>query len=694
MFELRNKADPQSTYCFDKRKIVIGEGGDFNVPQEHLGNQHVVIEWKNEKYVIENKAHDPFTLINQKPFWKKKLEDGDLIQFGHAEFIFHKLSDCFFFQEEEEVKLAPPSKKGIHTIDELLQTAPPPATIKYHPPAKPSSNYWHLFVLAASCLFLFVVLFSTTFYITITERAEVERLFAARGLADISMILTFAKEQSIDPPFKNWLDPDFLKEIGQKIIPKELSKHEWIDAEGHFLEAPYILRLYSDSGFSRFLLIAQPIAHNFQSILPKATLVIDSDNMVIKEFWKLRDLNRLLISTSGFEGIIKTEIGELIEKADSIPLDALARGKERLGFQTPDELALVDPEAIFPIYNAPRYYMIYEPIVDQADKVARNPRNGVYKEALDQLLKTIDGKSQVLYSTKGIEAVIGARKVFTRKGGHLLGYLQLNPEGRIEESHLLMPNQRSWSIGAYHHKSLVNEELNTEEGGSPNSNLHQELTQLLKTRQESLHARALSLIDLIQSHLQNPDLLFFTHFNAQFDHFKETSQEAQSRLDQSLKDLFEKYVLNEKILDLNKFLSILDEHQIDLGLNEDPEIFDKFYDVSIAFEAHLNHLFELIEEVSTLDMLDSLVLVANDLLNQQPHEQSRTSWKKHLKMLCIRKLETILWQPEFEEEQPPDSFDLQWKIARILKNGYINDTEGRSFYLSHFLEEVDQLSQD
>jgi hypothetical protein len=488
-----------------------------------------------------------------------------------------------------------------------------------------------------------------------------------------------AKNESIEPPFKNWLDPTFLKEIGQRIIPKEISRYEWIDSEGRFLEASYILRLYSDGDFSRFLLIAQPIANNWQSILPRATLVIDSDNMVIKEFWKVRDLNRLLLSTSGFEGIIKSEIGDLIEKAESIPLDRLAKGKERRGFKVPEELAMIDAEAIYPIYNAPRYYLLHEPIVDLADKAARNPMDLELKLILERKLKQIGDRSQVLYTTKGIETVIGARKAFAKKFDFLLGYLQLNGEGRIEEGHLLMPNERSWSIGAYHQNSLIHDDQPQD--------LHQELALLLKRREESLKGPTLALIDLIQSHLQNPDLLFFTHFTTQFDHFKKTSQTSQSHLDQSLKELFEKYVINTKSLDLNQFLSILDEHQIDLGLNEDPEIFDKFYDPGIAFEAQLNHLFELIEEADTLDALDSLVLIANDLLHEKYPENdfTRASWKKHLKMLCIRKLETILWNPE--EQQSEGTFDVQWKIARILKNGYINDTEGRSFYLSQFLEE-------
>lgn len=682
MFELKS-LDSKVCYQFDQAQILVGMGGDLVLPEEELGSEHLAIAWKDGHYVIENKAHDYKCLINGKPFWKKQLQDNDKVQIGHSEFIFQKLSDCLFLKEEKgKEKLA----QKIRTLDEILH-ASHPAPKNPMPPPKVNSSYWHLFILALSCVLLFAVLFSTTFYITIRERAEVERIFAARGLADIALILMAAKEQGKEPPFKNWLDPTFLKEIGQQILPKD-SLYEWIDSEGQFLEASYILRLYSDADFERFLLIAQPKANKLQSILQKSTLVVDSKNMIIKEFWKVRDLNRLLISSSGFEGIIKTEIAELIQKAESMPLEALEKGKEKWGFKTPDELAMLDPEALYPIYNAPRYYLLSEPIVDQADKAARNPHNQAFKEQLDQMVKNLTRRHQILYSTKGIESVIGARKVFAKKGDLLLGYLQLSPEGKIEESHLLMPNQRSWSIGAYHHQALISDDTPKEAKSSLHP-FHEILPELLKKRESFLQPPAVTLIDLIQSHLQNPDLLFFTHFHNHLEHFKEKSQDAQIELDQSLKELFEKYVLDEKTLDLNQFLSILDEHRIDLGLNEDPEIFERFYDESIAFEVHLNHLFEMIERAEDLDSLDSLVLVANDLLNQKEGPDSRLSWKKHLKMLCIRKLETLLWQPELEPTEEGDSFDIQWKIARILKNGYINDAEGRTFYLSHFLEEVE-----
>jgi hypothetical protein len=116
MFELRDSADFQTMFSFNQGKIVIGDAGDFNISSGHLGQNHAIIEWKNERYVIENKAHDPHTLINRKPFWKKKLENGDLIQLGNSEFVFHQISDCHFNPLEE----APTATKKIHTIDEVL----------------------------------------------------------------------------------------------------------------------------------------------------------------------------------------------------------------------------------------------------------------------------------------------------------------------------------------------------------------------------------------------------------------------------------------------------------------------------------------------------------------------------------------------------------------------------------------------
>ncbi|MDB2613895.1 FHA domain-containing protein [Chlamydiales bacterium] len=684
MFELKIQRDSTLSYTFDQPRLIIGSSAtsdiDLTLTDEGIEHEHLAILWNGHDYVAENIVNDPHTLINGIPFWKKKLNNSDVIKLGKTTITFKKIQnrlkddppETLDFNESKQLEKESISKKT--TLKKVIKKSLQKKLLTA------SESRWHLWVLFISVLSVFILLFSTSFYITITERIAHQRLTTGRSLSDVAVTLKYAAEHKIVPSDKNWLDPHFLEEVGEKILPNYLTNYDWIDKEGSFKDTPYLLRVYSNPSFSRFLLIAQPQANLFQWILPKTTIVVDSKTMTLREFSNVRDLNRLLVNMTGFDGLIENEIEELFEKTNPISLKELAKGREHLGYRPPDELAIVNPEAELFLYNAPRYYQWNESIIELVND-SDDPNK------LKKLAKLIEAQSyfkdMVYYTPKGIESAIHARKIIFQEipeSTPLLGYIEFSADHKISESHLLMMNQNSFS-----ETSSVDdlEDNAVEESHDESQPLLEELKSLQKSREERIAPYTESIINLLNKHLLVNDRQFFLNYQNLYQEYQKTLLQEQNLMDQAIKILYQKFVSQEKKLSFSTFLSYLDDLEIDLGYEESSII---LHDPLFTYghpDDQINELFRLMRHTNSIYILDQTAACTNSLLSPEnfPDAEKLTSWKKQLKLMCIYKLETLLWLPNLNE-QTTSQIDLLWTLNRILKNGYISDPDGRQFYLS------------
>lgn len=92
---LNANADPE-IHLFNKSQILVGSDSaqvDLVLTASYILPIHLKIIEQNKVFFAINEANDPFVSINDHPFGKKLLEDGDLIQVHQTEIRFEILKE-------------------------------------------------------------------------------------------------------------------------------------------------------------------------------------------------------------------------------------------------------------------------------------------------------------------------------------------------------------------------------------------------------------------------------------------------------------------------------------------------------------------------------------------------------------------------------------------------------------------------
>ncbi len=731
MFRLSLEGDGEEfSAVYDQSRLIAGlAGSKVSLPLKgaQVRSQHFALYAKNGRYRIENLAFDPHLRVNDSPFHTKTLKNGDLITLAGYQICFEELSKPE--QEEEEEKLQTKS----HTIDEIdnpqeintLDKSPlnkrkfsdhikeTGLSIVEKLKVEQGESKWHVLALFTGIAIFLCTLFGTIFYVSVNDRSELQRMVAARGLSDIAMTLSYAKMHNIKPDNLNWLDPKFLIETSKNVFPDEISKRRWIDEKGSFTQTPYILRIYSDPQLDRFLLIAQPKAGFIQWLIPNNIIAVDSKEMIMKEISNLRELNRLIANALTFQGKDQEEIVNLVHQQKSLPLSSLAQNKEGLGFLPPDELVMINPELQYYIYNAPRYFLWNQTLVDKAIEFGLN-KNGDKEAILRSLEKRKPFKEMVLYTSRPIETAIDARRAlqehFEQYSIHI-GHVSLDENNKIASSHVLMKSHKAWANdlnanalpegiplpqlpteiaqvtkNPFHPFMMFSSESLAVRAKKENQTLHPlviELNLALEERENHLKPKLEPLLQLLGEHAKRSDRQFFIHYRTLYSQFEAVLRAEQAILDKTIEGLHEKYVMKKKTVTLPQFLSFLDQKGIDMGYEE-----DSFVKNLGSAEEQLEKLFEMIEGAQEIHLLDHAVADAKDLIRSDhfKNQEAATKFRNRLRSIVLYKLETMLWQPQGSNQPLPSEEELRWIVNRILKNGYINQKEAKEFYLSHFLE--------
>lgn len=393
-------------------------------------------------------------------------------------------------------------------------------------------NPWKMWGWFFVAFLLISALCAFAFYRNMATKKVQEEAKAAETVADVAMALKYAQLHHIKPPKQNWSDPNFIRNSLANVIPSDSPILPNLDAQGRFINTPYLLRTYTNADFSHFLVIAQPAPSFLQWLVPKNALVVDSRAMELRKISDLKVLNRILVNSNMLDKSNENEISDLVKQGELIPLMALKSQHPGSMFTPPKALMMIRPGAENLIYNAPRYYQMGEGLMKQAVSLTDDHGNihelSRLKHQAHLLAKM---PNLILYSSQGISLAMQGQKalgILAPDVKFLTAYLTFNSKGAMFSSHLVMDGSNDpLNPDDPHTEISISSEHPSE--GPQGVTSSQEIADgqaadddgkwglLIQQREEKLASLAEEIAILLQYHI--------THLDSTFDdHFKELTE--------------------------------------------------------------------------------------------------------------------------------------------------------------------------
>lgn len=572
---------------------------------------------------------------------------------------------------------------------------------------------WRTFLTLATGFLGFFAIVISLVYLWVSDQTGEDEIKASKTVADVSMSLTYAQLKHIHPQNQNWSNPEFIRNNLNPILAPNYIPLADVDAHGQFANCPYMLRIYTSSDLSQFLVIAQPAPSLLQWLVPKASIVIDSRVMEMRKIKDLKALNRLIVNANNLDGTNATEISNLVKQGELIPLSNLVNKAENQGLIPPKALALIRPGAENLVYNAPRYYLLGETILDSAvdlvDKLATVKEVNILQQELSYLREFPDF---VLYSSDGIQHALESQKALSTllpKENFLIAYLQLNAHGKIANTHLLMDdNQSDIAIGEktlfpfsetesesnqmtddhseYH---LTHSDASgSQDESTPNNPIDNndplllQLAAIGSLRQLVLKPIADDMVDLLKKHTLSAQPDFSSRF--------EKLQQKYAEVDEEQKDkIFKKFkaIIHENVyLPAAKFIEYLKASDLRIAFQEYLlRLRQQFSENQISNEQIEQH-FQHIQESTTWQELENQVLQINKLLqfDHLSDDIQLIVLQNTTRILVTQKLNQFILSSN--EALPSKAFapeNLQ-TLINILKAVWISDPDTQDFYVAEF----------
>jgi len=573
---------------------------------------------------------------------------------------------------------------------------------------------WKTFTGVLIVLIFLSTGFAGGYFFDLRSASSTEESIIAGSVADIAIALTYAQINHITPRKLNWSDPDFIQNNLSRILSPKLNSLVNIDAQGQFKDYPYMLRIYTSSDLSQFLIIAQPAPGIFNWLTHKNALVIDSTSMEIRKLSNLKTLNRLLANPNPLDDSNSIEIANAVNHGMLIPLPSLISDKSNWGFAPPKALALIRPGAENYIYNSPRYYPFSESIMKRAIYL-KNHSGSSYDVALlqqemDEISKLTD---IILYSSQGMQMASEAQKAlatFAPQTNFMVAYLKLNAKGYVTSSHLLMDNEHSdnafSSFTSLLRKSPTSDELwiaesdttlPSEDGSyeltsfpptmcdncvDPNHPLYLQLTALATARQRALKPISDEMLSLINAHTLSIVDDFQELFQELVQEYQAVDKQQEEKLVKSVYQLYQDYsgiTLEQFMIYLNAaglepFVHRAQNTMRD-GVHGEPLSRDQF-----------DKLIAKIKGSKVLDELDTHTEeTAKKLtLEQLPDPDRLIQYQNMMHIIAVEKLVELLFDPQ-PEKQIVYNQDDRATLIHILRTAWVTD----SYEYDYFVNELD-----
>ncbi len=561
---------------------------------------------------------------------------------------------------------------------------------------------WRLIVTILLALALFASLFLGTLYFSASGKRMGEELRAAQAIADISMALTYAQAFDIKPNKQNWSDPDFIRNNLNAVLSPNYNSLIHLDTHGHFKDSPYFLRIYNNSSLSQFLVIAQPVPSLLQWLIPKPSIIVDSRSMELRKLTDLRPLNRLLFASNNLDEEQAEEISRLVKEGELIPLNFLRSKQNRLGFSPPRGLGLLRPEAQDLIYNAPRYHLFGERLLEHAKMLTQTAASS---KDLEMFRQEIERLSQfphlLLYSSRGMEAALESQKAlatFSPQQKFLIAFIKFHTKDGVASSHLLVDETSASSLPAEPSLSRetaedladaapppASESKEKEKSSQTLENEHPftlQVKALLNARQQALAPIAAEIQQLLQHNQQNLLPNFSSRLQELTQYYIQIDQEQQSQVIVGLEHLYHDYQslpLAQLMIYVrqagaeglvrsylfNKQLNSFDN----LAIEE--EISSRFDQI---MQSHsLSELLEAVNSVLELLWLDRIADI--DYIIERQNE---------LQALVLMQLDNLLLSPQTPLLSQYYPGDGKLILEQIFQKTRINDPDILDFYLTEW----------
>jgi hypothetical protein len=520
---------------------------------------------------------------------------------------------------------------------------------------------WGLGILA-TCI-LIITIMAAGLFMYLREQRKQEELKAAQGVADIAMALTYSHFNQIRPQKQNWADPAFLRKNLGAVLATQYQILAHFDAQGQFTNTPYLLRIYTNHDLSQFLVMAQPAPSITHWILPKATIIVDSRAMELRKFSDVRAINRLLVHAKTFDGAQAEEISQLTESGQLIPLDTLAT-HSKLGFVPPKALAIMQPAAANRIYNAPRYFLFGERILNKIFNIANSQLPNNDQSILLQDLQSLTKLPHlVLYSTEGIQIALEAQKALAKLeplSPLWIGTLKLGSDGQVINGQLLPHSDYSLAsaqntaasfgegttlatllpaASTSVHPVPVIDTLTTVNEQHP---LMLELHQLKQQREASLRP----IIENMTALLQDKQSSYRHSFNKQWLSLNKQLQRTEAVLHQKLRERLTQLLATYSYESLSNLAIMVQHYKLD-----EYDAIDPLQINLLMQQQHTSHLvtdyLHKLKNAHTISELATQVETAHALLRWEylPHPKLRANYQQLLLNLTIQQLTTVLLSP-------------------------------------------------
>lgn len=561
---------------------------------------------------------------------------------------------------------------------------------------------WKFISTVVVTLLFIAGLVAGALYFNVSARNEDEELKAAEGVADIAMALKYSQVHHIKPQKKNWSDPEFIKNSLANLIPHDYPSLANIDIEGHLNNTSYSLRIYTNTDFSQFLVIAQPAPSLLQSLIPKTAIVVDSKLMQLRKVTDMKTLNRLLVNSSNLDNSNAVEVTNLVKRGELIPLNTLAQKRKGHDFTPPKTLALIRPGAENYIYNAPRYYQLGEEIMKRAINLMETHGNAFELSRLKQEMNVLSKlQNMVIYSSEGINLALQTQKAiatFISNTHFLTAYLRFNSQGAIAECQLMIDDEESHKfvqeekpeVAAVENPNpilaSVEEELPKEEVQKPqitnDEPIHPILGQLASLRAERekvLLPVKNQIAKLIENNSKQPVEAYEKRLTSLINEYQQLDAEQKQKIANTIIHLSEEFPL----IPLEDFIAYLEK----AGFNHTQEIF-KHTSHSIDQEEKLKVMIQKIKRSDNFSSLDEISKEASNWLKIKNFSDLK---ELHLAQKLIKSA-TLDRVNELLLSSQPKTLSFKYEteqyeaLEHLLKFSGLEALEEQQYYLHEFEE--------
>jgi len=711
-----NPGNEAIDYYFDQSSIMIGT--DVKLLDESLGDNPIEIVVKGTHCEVINHANDPFISLNNLPFGRKTLKNGDQLQIGKSIIQIDELDQD---RKTSRPKVPIPKPKKIRALtpeptevieedddvelEALLKEADnlglefeeqPIAQEKFDedeksPPVskKIQSRNWGVVLGLLSMILTLLVFVSGIFYFRISDKVNSERKLVAAAVADFAMALTHAKVHHIVPGKLNWSDPNFLHSNLSHVLSPDFDPLATVDSLGNLKQLPYILRIYTAKDLELFLIIAQPCPNVLRSFIERPIIVLESYHMELRELSDLRDLNRILASPTPLDEMNYEEISNLVKNGTPIPLDSLENG-----FAPPKSQKFLPPGSAEYVYNSPRYYPFGQMLLTQALKLKENPKSPY---ELNILLSYIEAYEQfpdlILYAIKGMHEAIEAQKALSLFSPHShfhVATLSLDQEGQVSNSHLLMRDKkREIAMSPYLLQNNRGDEMNRltvdGKGGNevnPNHPLYLQLSTIAQERKRELRTISDQILPLINDHSEEYIHNFHQTIQDLFIQYEQKDLQIQAKINKTLNALYHEYTN----IPLETFLAYVRSAQMEKYFEDFINQRRTLVGKGLISHEEIEKLFDKINTSHSLQELDCRAANLAEVftLENIPDTELLIEYQKQLHSCTLQKIKQLLFSPKNSiAEMPPFPLNRA-AILHIMKTVWVTDTSEFEYFLREY----------